>query len=81
MLSCIGVSYIMSWIREASGNRLLSCIIAHGTINSFAVLFPIFITENNANQVRLWIFCVLKFIIGIIIVIIRTKKEKIIKQA
>jgi len=75
LLSCIGVSYILSWIREASGNRLFSCLITHGTINSFAVLFPVFITDNNANQVRFWIFCILKFIIGIIIVIIRTNRN------
>jgi len=79
MLSSIGVSYILSWVRAASGNRLLSCLIAHGAINSFAVLFPVFITDNSANQVRFWIFCVLKFVIGIIIVIGRTKRNTLTK--
>jgi len=75
LLSCIGVSFILSWVREASGNRLLSCLIAHGAINSFAVLFPVFITDNDANQVRFWIFCILKFIIGIVMVVTRTRRR------
>jgi len=76
LLSSIGVSYFLSWVRDKSNNRLLSCLVAHGAINSFAVLFPVFIVDNNANQARFWIFCVLKFIIGIIIVIIRINKKQ-----
>jgi len=77
LLSSIGVSYFLSWVKETSGNRLLSCLFAHGTINSFAVLFPVFVTDNDSTQVRFWIFCILKFIIGIIIVIARVKKVKV----
>jgi membrane protease YdiL (CAAX protease family) len=76
LISCIGVSYFLSWVKKASGNRLLSCIIAHGTINSFVILFPIFVTDNDSIQVRFWIFCILKLIVGIIIVISRVKKNK-----
>jgi len=76
LISCIGVSYFLSWVREASGNRLLSCLIAHGTINSFVILFPVFVADNDSTQVRFWIFCILKLIIGIIIVIVRIRDKK-----
>jgi membrane protease YdiL (CAAX protease family) len=76
LLSCIGVSYFLSWVRAASKNRLLSCLVAHGTVNSFVILFPVFVTDNDSTQVRFWIFCILKFIMGIIIVIYRHKNIK-----
>ena len=76
----IGYSYIFSWIREASGNRLLSGLVAHGLANGFAVIFPTLVMDENTKQIRFWIYTVIILIIGIIIVSIRTyKKRKLTK--
>jgi len=72
----IGYSYIFSWIVEESGKRLLSGPIVHGTANGLMVVFPTLIMEKNIIQIRFWIYCVLIFIIGIIIVAIRTVKSR-----
>ena len=71
MLMTIGYSYFFSWVIKASGNRLLSGLIAHGTANAFAPLFPCLIMTNNATQTRFWIYAILTIIIGIIIVLKR----------
>ena len=77
ILLCIGLSYFFSWVIEASGNRLLSGVIAHGAINAFIDLFPFLIKDSDAKQLRFWIYCVFMFIAGMIIVIIRTCKKRI----
>ena len=71
---CVGYSYFLSWLIEASGNRLLSAVIAHGAINAFAVLFPFLIMEHNTRQIRFWVYSISVLIIGIIVVLARTKK-------
>ena len=76
MLSTIGYSYFFSWIIKASGNRLLSGLVAHGAANAFISLFPTLIMEHNVSQIRLWIYSLLVFNIGIIIVTIRTIKSR-----
>jgi len=75
-LMCIGYSYFLSLVREASGYRLLSCVIAHGTINAFSALFPFIIMEHGTKQIRFWIYVIFVFIIGIIIVLVRTYKRR-----
>ena len=76
MLSAIGYSYFFSWVIKASGNRLLSGLFAHGVANAFIPLFPTLILEHNVNQIRLWIYALLIFTIGIFIVAIRTIKNR-----
>jgi membrane protease YdiL (CAAX protease family) len=76
MLGCIGYSYFFSWVIKASGNRLLSGLFVHGVANAFVPLFPTVIMEHNVSQIRLWIYVSLTLIIGIIIVSIRTIKER-----
>jgi len=72
----IGYSFIFSWVLEASENRLLSGIVAHGVANGFIALFPILIMNKESNQIRFWIYSVIIILIGIIIVSIRTYKIK-----
>ena len=45
----IGYSYIFSWVREASGNRLLSGLIVHGMANGFVAIFPTLIMEKKCK--------------------------------
>ena len=72
----IGYSYIFSWIKEMSGNKLLSGLVAHGIANGFAVIFPTLVMDKNANQKRFWIYSIIILIIGIIIVSIRVNKNR-----
>ena len=72
----IGYSYIFSWIREISNNKLFSGLFVHGIANGFAVIFPTLVMDKNANQIRFWIYTVIILIIGIIIVSIRTYKSR-----
>jgi len=74
MLLTIGYSFIFSWVIEASGKRLFSGLVVHGTANAFIPLFPPLIMAQNVNQTRWWIYCVIIFVIGNIIVIKRTRK-------
>jgi membrane protease YdiL (CAAX protease family) len=76
MIMTIGYSFIFSWIIEASGNRLLSGLFIHGAGNTFVALFPNIIPNNGWAQPRHWIYCILIFFIGLIIVIIRTNKNR-----
>ena len=72
----IGYSYIFSWIKEMSNDKLFSGLVMHGVANGFAVIFPTLILDKNANQIRFWLYTVLILIIGIIIVSIRTYKNR-----
>ncbi|MDR1981112.1 MAG: CPBP family intramembrane metalloprotease [Tannerellaceae bacterium] len=76
MLLLIGYSYFFSWIINLSKNKLLSGLIAHGTVNAFFELFPPVVNESNDLQIRLWILSILTFVVGGIIVITRTMKYK-----
>jgi len=75
-VGCIGYSYFFSWVIKESGNRLFSGLVVHGLANAFAPLFPWIIMEPDANQIRFWIYCILIFIIGIIIVTLRIVKSR-----
>jgi len=76
ILLTIGYSYFFSWIIKASGNKLFSGLIAHGVANAYAALFPYLIMLDNVKQSRMWIYYILILIIGIIIVTIRTYKNR-----
>jgi membrane protease YdiL (CAAX protease family) len=79
-LMCIGNSYFFSWVIKASGNRLLSGLVAQGAANAFVPLFPVVLMEENADTTRYWIYTIMIFAIGIIIVIARTLKSRTVKQ-
>jgi len=76
--SCIGLSYIFSWIIAVSCNRLLSGVIIHGSVNVLLPSYAVLIMTINAEQIRLWfwMYCVLIFIVGIIMMIIRINKTR-----
>jgi len=74
-LLTIGYSYIFEWIIKMSGKRLLSGLVSHGTANAFSALFPFLVMDSNAIQIRFWIYCIFIFIIGIIIVVLRSYKK------
>jgi membrane protease YdiL (CAAX protease family) len=76
MILLIGYSYIFSWVISISKNLLLSAVVAHGTLNSFLELFPIFVMDKGNNQIRLWILNIIILIFGIIITIKRDKNNK-----
>jgi membrane protease YdiL (CAAX protease family) len=75
ILMTIGYSYIFEWIIKISGKRLLSGLVSHGTANAFSALFPFLVMDSNAIQIRFWIYCIFIFIIGIIIVVLRSYKK------
>ena len=76
LLLVIGLSYFLSWIISLSKNKLLSGLVAHGTVNMFFELFPQVVNEANNPQIRLWILSIMMFLFGSVIVIIRTIKQK-----
>jgi len=72
----IGYSFIFSWVIKASGKRLFSGLVVHGTANAFIPLFPPLIMAQNAHQIRWWIYCVIILVIGTVIAITRTINRK-----
>ena len=75
-LMTIGYSYFFSWLIEVSENRLFSGLVAHGAANGFAAVFPTLIMEKGAIQIRFWLYSIITIIVGIIIVLIRTNKNR-----
>jgi uncharacterized protein len=55
VIGLISLSFLLSWVIKASGGKPLSGLIAHGTSNAFVAIFPIFIMDPNAVQIR---FCI-----------------------
>jgi membrane protease YdiL (CAAX protease family) len=76
MMLLIGYSYFFSWIIRISKNRLMSAVVAHGTLNAFLELFPPCVNKTNNVQIRLWILSIITFIFGISIAIIRSVNSK-----
>jgi hypothetical protein len=50
--------------------------VVHGVANAFVALFPYLIMSEGVTQTRMWLYYILIFVIGIIIVIIRTYKSR-----
>ena len=75
-LMAIGYSYFFSWVIKASGNRPLSGLVVHGTANAFMPFFPVLILANDVTQIRFWIYAILILIIGVIVVVLRTYKNR-----
>ncbi|MDR2907799.1 MAG: CPBP family intramembrane metalloprotease [Bacteroidales bacterium] len=76
MLLVIGASYFFSWIIAASGNRPMSGLVVHGLFNASTSFFPNIIKVDGANQERFWLYSILMFIVGIIVILLRTTKAK-----
>ena len=74
ILLMVGYSFILSWIREISGNRPFSGLYVHGLFNAFIPLMPPLIMQKNVPQPRFWIWVTLTFLIGILITVLRDKK-------
>lgn len=79
-LMTIGYSYFLSWVMEASGNRPMSGLVAHGAANAFVTIFPWIIMAEEAKQTRYWIYVTLILIVGIAIVALRTYQRQRIKN-
>jgi membrane protease YdiL (CAAX protease family) len=77
-ISCIGLSYILSWIIAESANRMLSGVIVHGTINVLLLSFAVFVMTISAEKIRFWfwIYCVVIFTVGLVLLIIRNNKNR-----
>ena len=73
ILLMTGYSFILSWIREISGNRPFSGLYAHGLANSLISIMPTLIMQKDVPQPRFWIWATLTFLIGILITILRKK--------
>jgi membrane protease YdiL (CAAX protease family) len=80
ILLMIGYSFILSWIREISGDRPFSGLYVHGLFNALIPLMPPLIMEKNVPQLRFWIWVSLTFLIGILITILRNKKSVSLSQ-
>jgi uncharacterized protein len=76
ILLMVGYSFILSWIRKISGNRPFSGLYVHGLFNAFIPLMPPLIMQRNLPQPRFWIWVTLTLLIGILITILREKKNK-----
>ncbi len=74
MLFCIGFSFILSWLRQASGKRLMAGIYTHGVANTIMGLFPILVMKENVTQSRFWVCSILMFLVGISVMFIRMRK-------
>ena len=71
ILLIVGYSFILSWIRNISGNRPFSGLYAHGLANAFIPLIPPLIMQKDVPQPRFWIWVTLTLFIGILITISR----------
>jgi hypothetical protein len=69
------ITFILSWIREISGDRPFSGLYVHGLFNAFIPLMPPLIIQKNVPQQRFWIWVTLTFLIGILITVLRDKKK------
>jgi membrane protease YdiL (CAAX protease family) len=81
MLSCIGWSYVFSWIMDLSKNKLLAGLIVHGTLNAYHVLFSSIKIETGDNLILSWLGTILVVLTGTIIVIMRQCKNKTIQTS
>jgi uncharacterized protein len=73
LMGTIGLSYILSWVRQASGKRPLSGVIAHGWGNAFTLIFPVVLMSAGGDQPRFWLWGIISLAVGLIIMIIRSR--------
>jgi uncharacterized protein len=65
MLMTTGYSWFFSWVRQASGKRMLAGLYVHGLANAVIPVFPMLVMTAGAPQLRFWTFAVLTFAIGL----------------
>lgn len=71
VLISIGYSFIFSWIKNISGDKLFTGLYVHGMANAIIPIFPIFSMQHNTPQPRFWLWVFLTLSIGIIITTVR----------
>ncbi|GAA1750939.1 type II CAAX endopeptidase family protein [Kocuria aegyptia] len=74
VLLMTGYSWFFSWVRQVSGKRTWAGLIVHGWANAFVPLFPTVVMVEGAPQPRYWIWVGLTFVIGLITMVIRSRK-------
>jgi hypothetical protein len=74
VLLTVGYSWFFAWVRQASGKRTLAGLVTHGWANAFIPLFPTLVMVKGAEQPRFWIWVNLTFIIGLVTMVIRSRK-------
>ncbi len=74
VLLMVGYSWFFAWVRQASGKRTMAGLVAHGLSNAFVPLFPTIVMVRGAEQPRFWIWASLTFIIGLVTMVIRSRK-------
>jgi CAAX protease family protein len=75
-LLMIGYSYFFAWVRQSSGKLTLAGLVTHGWANAFVPLFPTLVMVEGAMQPRFWIWVCLTFVIGLVTMAIRSRKER-----
>ncbi len=73
-LLMIGYSFLLSWIRAITGDKPFAYLFAHGAANAFIPFMPTIIMQKNVPQPRFWIWVILTFIIGVVIMAFRSDK-------
>jgi uncharacterized protein len=79
-IGTIGLSFFFSWLIKASGGRLLSGLVVHGTYNAFIPLFPTLVMEPDVLQTRFWIHQTLVLLVGILFMLRLTKNRGAISE-
>jgi uncharacterized protein len=75
MLLIIGYSWFLAWVRQASGKRTMSAVVAHGIANAFIPLFPTIVLVKGVEQPRFWIWVSLTFVIGLVTMVLRSRRS------
>jgi len=77
VLLTIGYSWFHAWVRQSSEKRTLAGLFSHGWANAFVPLFPVVVMVEGAPQPRYWIWVSLTFLIGLVTMIIRSRKTRL----
>ena len=72
VLFTTGLSWFLSWARQASGKRTLSGVYVHGLVNVFGSMFPTLVMTAGSPQVRYWIWAGLVFAAGVAAMSVRS---------
>jgi uncharacterized protein len=75
MLLIIGYSWFFAWVRQSSGKRTMAGLVAHGWANAFVPLFPTLLMATGADQTRYWIWASLTFVIGLVTMVLRSRRS------
>jgi membrane protease YdiL (CAAX protease family) len=78
LLLTTGYSWFFSWVRHASGKRILSGIYAHALVNIFGSVFPT--VGPSTPQVRYWLWAIFAFIIGFVAMAFRPATKPCLPQ-